>query len=166
MVNLPRDRYSNSDKYPYENCRDCGKHSRSILCCISVWPPGDGFRRHADAYKATAVVKYRAVPTSLLAKIKPANELRYSREEMDALIADMRENGWKFPPGYGGQDIIVYVDWYGASKIGEGNHRLYAAIRAGLPTVPVEVRYRGRSDEQYLIWPFDINDPHIRVVED
>lgn len=125
--------------------------------------PGDGFRRHAHPMKATAVVKYRGIPVAELARLPRGNELRYP---VDALVADMRAHGWKYPPGTGGQDIIVYVDAEGRPKIGEGNHRLDAAIQAGLAAVPVEVRYLGRSDEKFLLWPFDPADPRIRVISD
>jgi len=54
----------------------------------------------------------------------------------------------------------------GHPEIAEGNHRLTAALLAELPAVSVEVYYKGGSDEHHQIWPFDPDDPRIRVVED
>jgi len=65
-----------------------------------------------------------------------------------------------------GQNILVFVYPDGHPEIAEGNHRLTAALLAELPAVSVEVYYKGGSDEHHQIWPFDPDDPRIRVVED
>ena len=122
--------------------------------------PGDDFRDHAPDYKATAVMYYKNVPTGLVAALPRGNDLRYDIKD---LIDSMKENGWV---GGRAQDIIVFVETDGKIEIGEGNHRTAAAVEAGIPAVSVQVQYLGRSDENHIIWPFDINNPKIRVIED
>lgn len=121
--------------------------------------PGDGFRRHAETGKATCVVEYRNIDPRLLKDVPRGNSLRY---ELDDLVADMKENGYRGGPG---QNILVYVSNAGA-KIGEGNHRLAAAILAGVPGVDVQVRYLNGADETNLIWPIDLENPSLQVIED
>lgn len=118
--------------------------------------PGDSFRRLAGPHKATCVAYYRNVDPHLLAGIRAGNQLRYNPAE---LTADMQQRGYK---GGAGGEIIVYVDPDDA-KIGEGNHRLAAALRANVP-VDVQVRYRNGADENNLLWP--INLDRARIIDD
>jgi len=123
--------------------------------------PGDSFRHLANnEYKATAVVKYRSVDPKLLrSRTRPGNRLRYDPGQ---LAIDMRLNGYTE-----GTPLIVYVSVDGDARIGEGNHRLVAAISAGIE-VPVEIRYLWRSDENesFKVFPYDHKDPSIKVISD
>lgn len=123
--------------------------------------PGDGFRRNAHPQKATCIAYYHEVDPRLLEAITPGNSLRY---DIADLAADMHANGWQKSHGAGA--ILVYVSDDGHAKIGEGNHRLAAALAARVSGVDVTIRYLGRSDERDLIWPFDPSDPKIRIISD
>jgi hypothetical protein len=118
--------------------------------------PGDSFRLWAKPGKATCVAYYRRVDPQLLAHIRAGNELRYDPAE---LVSGMRQHGYQGGPG---GEIIVYVDDSGA-RIGEGNHRLAAALQANVP-VDVQVRYLNRADEDHLLWPID--PKRARVIDD
>lgn len=126
--------------------------------------PGDGLRRLARPGKATCVALHRGVPPEGLAALRPGNGYRYGPGDPrhDAMVADMRENGYR---GGDGGRIIVHVGDEEA-WVAEGNHRLRAAIEAGLEAVEVEVRYLAGADVDYQLIPFDPDDPAIRVVED
>jgi hypothetical protein len=52
----------------------------------------------------------------------------------------------------------VHVEQDRHVHIQEGNHRLRAAHRAGIP-VPVEVKYFGNSQQQGLVFPVRAGTP-------
>lgn len=66
-----------------------------------------------------------------------------------AFVDDVRQNGVQKP-------IFVTRDYGGKFKISEGNHRLDAALEAGLKSVPVEVRYFGTAEAQGML---DASEP-------
>jgi len=68
----------------------------------------------------------------------------YGEERWGALIEDIRINGLKWA-------ILIFKEMDGRVGIHEGNHRLRAAIAAGLTRVPVEIRYFGNSQRTGLI---------------
>lgn len=126
--------------------------------------PGDGFRKFAKEGKATCVAYHRGVDPASLSTLPAGNALRYGpgSEEFEALVGSMRRDGFV---GGNGQRIIVHVSKDHA-WVAEGNHRLAAAIAAGVDLVEVEVRYLANADEERLLIPFDPSDPAIRVVAD
>ena len=120
--------------------------------------PGDPLRGMAHPEKATCVAYYRGIDPELLRGIQRGNKLRY---DVGELVQSMTDNGYQ---GGDGRRILLYVDANGTPRIGEGNHRLTAALEAHVP-VEIEVRYEGNSDLEHLIWPFDPRDPTIRVID-
>lgn len=68
---------------------------------------------------------------------------RFATQEIDKskvakLVADIRKNGLRQPL------VIIYGEKGGNAYLGEGNHRLAAAIEAGLDEVPVRVSVSGK----------------------
>jgi hypothetical protein len=68
----------------------------------------------------------------------------YGEERWNALVEDIRVDGLKWA-------ILVFKEMDGRVGIYEGNHRLRAAIAAGLNRVPVEIRYFGNSQRAGLV---------------
>jgi hypothetical protein len=63
------------------------------------------------------------------------------------LAEDMQQNGfreWHAP--------LIIVESDGQAFIYEGNHRIRAAIKAGLDRIPVDIRYEGGSEELPHVW--------------
>jgi len=126
--------------------------------------PGDSFRKLAPEGKATCVAYHRGVDPRQLAEIPNGNELRYGPGDLlyETLKESMLEKGFV---GGNGQRLIIHVDdervW-----IAEGNHRLAIALEVGVQEVEIEIRYLGRADEDFLLIPFDCEDPEIRVIAD
>jgi hypothetical protein len=58
----------------------------------------------------------------------------YDQRKLDALTESIREGGMTEP-------VFINVDYRGQAWVNEGNHRIRAASRAGLKTVPAEIRY-------------------------
>jgi very-short-patch-repair endonuclease/endogenous inhibitor of DNA gyrase (YacG/DUF329 family) len=69
---------------------------------------------------------------------------RYSPRDWDKFVQDIKKNGVKEP-------ITIFKEKDGTVHIHEGNHRLRAAIEAGLKLVPVDIRYFGNSQRTGLI---------------
>lgn len=65
-------------------------------------------------------------------------------ERWNALVEDIRVNGMKWA-------VLIFKEMDGRAGIYEGNHRLRAAIAAGLTRVPVEIRYFGNSQRSGLV---------------
>lgn len=65
----------------------------------------------------------------------------YSEPRWNEFLDDIRIHGIKEP-------IMVFVESNGDILIGEGNHRLNAAIQLRLENVPVDVRYFGNSQRK------------------
>jgi hypothetical protein len=63
--------------------------------------------------------------------IKPLHEIR-SQRKLKELAADMKENGWQGRPLLVIERAADYVAW-------TGSHRIPAAIKAGLASVPCHV---------------------------
>jgi hypothetical protein len=125
--------------------------------------PGDSFRNHAVRGKATCVAYHVGVDPNELGCVRKGNDYRYGTDDPRhaEMVADMRANGFR---GGNGQRLHVWVtkdDIYMA----EGNHRLRAAIEAGV-LVDVEIRYYARVDEEFLLIPFDLENAKFRVVSD
>jgi len=73
---------------------------------------------------------------------------RFSEDYLDKLATSMRQEGFKAE-----RAIQVFTWSDGTATIWEGNHRLRAAQRAGLETIPVDWRYVAGSER-------DPNAPH------
>lgn len=71
--------------------------------------------------------------------------------DWEAFVDDVRQNGVREP-------IFVTVDHGSAPVISEGNHRLDAAIEAGVADVPVHVRYFGHAEQQTRLNP-NVGEP-------
>lgn len=124
--------------------------------------PGDGFRRNAREGKATCVAYHRGVDPFLIAgAVERGNQYRYGPgdDRYEEIKLSMEKDG------FDGQDLIIYVDGQ-RTWMGEGNHRLMIANDAGLRAVNLQIRYLNRVDEEFLLLPFDWQDPEIRVVSD
>jgi hypothetical protein len=70
---------------------------------------------------------------------------RMTAVEFEALVSDLRTHGMRYP-------VTVHVEQDGRVWIQEGNHRLRAGHRAGIP-ISVEIKYFGNSQRQGLIFP-------------
>ena len=126
--------------------------------------PGDSFRAYAHSEKATCVAYHRDVPLAALADIRAGNEFRAGPgvSWFDEIVESMKADGFR---GGSGQRLIIHVSrddiW-----LAEGNHRRLAGTIAGLEHVELEIRYLGNADEDFLLIPFDADDPVIKVVAD
>ncbi|MDD3471298.1 MAG: ParB N-terminal domain-containing protein [Syntrophaceae bacterium] len=68
----------------------------------------------------------------------------YGEERWRSLVEDIKVNGLKWA-------ILIFKEMDGRVGIYEGNHRLRAAIAAGITSVPVEIRYFGNSQRAGLV---------------
>lgn len=126
--------------------------------------PGDDFRTLAREGKTTCVAYHKGVDPVQLSGIEQGNLYRYGPgdERYETLKASMQQDGFI---GGDAQRIIIHVD-ENRSWVAEGNHRLRVALEVEVPAVEIEVRYLNRCDEDFLLIPFDFNDPEIRVISD
>lgn len=69
---------------------------------------------------------------------------RMTAAEFEALVSDLKAHGMRYP-------VTVHVEQDGRVWIQEGNHRLRAGHRAGIPIL-VEIKYFGNSQHQGLIF--------------
>ena len=67
----------------------------------------------------------------------------YSAKDWAEFVADVKKRGVVDP-------ILITKDGRGF-RVSEGNHRIQAAIQAGIPEIPVEVRYFGKSESAGLL---------------
>jgi ParB-like chromosome segregation protein Spo0J len=79
------------------------------------------------------------VPVDLLRRI-PGNSLRY---DVSKLSEDIKQQGVQNPA------IITYFQNSRTARLAEGNHRLAAAIQAGMTHLPARV-VRAKLDEEGL----------------
>lgn len=92
------------------------------------------------------------IPTSVVAHMLgesgeiPGEHRNKQGAEWDEFVADIKANGIRKP-------IFIVVDPGQQPKISEGNHRRDAAVEAGLPEVPVNIRYFGKAEDQGLVAP-------------
>ena len=71
---------------------------------------------------------------------------RRSSGEWDALLADMKTNGWRKS-----DPLVLNVGRQGGVKVGEGNHRLAIAKELGIRVIPVSVLfYTGKVTKDSL----------------
>lgn len=126
--------------------------------------PGDGFRRHAKSLNATCVAYHMGVDPHSLAHLRNGNDYRYGTDDPRHLemVEDMRNVGYRGGPG---QRLIIHVT-HDDAWFAEGNHRMRAALEAGLTSVEIEIRYLCNADEKRLLIPFDVEDTDIRVISD
>jgi len=68
----------------------------------------------------------------------------YGTAKWNAFVQDVKQNGVKEP-------IIIFKEKDGKVHISEGNHRVRAAVEAGLKDIPVEIRYFGNSQRDGLV---------------
>lgn len=72
----------------------------------------------------------------------------YPADRWRAFVDDVKKHGIREP-------VFVVVEWVSGSPkafVYEGNHRIAAAVQADLDTIPVEVRYFGHAEQDYM-WP-------------
>lgn len=90
--------------------------------------------------------EWGTVPTSVLATMPgvrgevPGEHRNKKGAKWKAFVEDIRTNGVKSP-------LFITVNPGEQPKISEGSHRRDAALEAGLPTVPVEIRYFGHAEQ-------------------
>ena len=70
---------------------------------------------------------------------------RMAPQSFADLVADLKARGMRSP-------VTLHVEQDGRVVIHEGNHRLRAALEAGIP-VPVEVKYFGNAQRRGLVFP-------------
>lgn len=126
--------------------------------------PDDGFRSLAKDYNSTCISYHKGVDPRLLTDIENGNGYRYGPgdPQYDAIKQSMLKDGFL---GGNGQRLIIYVE-KDRTYIAEGNHRLRIALEVGVPEVEIQIHYKGNSDKDFLLIPFDADDPEIRVIHD
>ena len=70
----------------------------------------------------------------------------YSQNLIENLSESMKKEGWS------GDSVMVFVEKDGSVTIGEGNHRIQAALNAGLTEIPTEIKYFGNSNQNPNVW--------------
>ena len=120
-------------------------------------PDGPQWKRYENAEE---------VPVSVLQRMR-GNNLRY---DVDELAEDLKQRGFQEP------GIIQYSQKSRTALLGEGNHRLAAAIEAGMTHMPVRViRYnmegpgvpvRGYAPDRSGYVPGDLKPSQIMDWED
>ena len=70
----------------------------------------------------------------------------YSQKNIAELTESMKKEGWS------GDSVMVFVEKDGSVTIGEGNHRIQAALNAGLTEIPTEIKYFGNSNQNPNVW--------------
>ena len=70
----------------------------------------------------------------------------YSQNLIAELTESMKKEGWS------GESIMIFVERDGSVSIGEGNHRIRAALNAGLTEIPTEIKYFGNSNQNPNVW--------------
>jgi hypothetical protein len=103
------------------------------------WTPGEN--------QMTAGYKEARVDPREIAKLPGARgeQKNIDQERVKELAKSIKEEGLKWAP-------LIMVEMDGTAHIWEGNHRIRAAIEAGLESIIVEVRYFGGSEERPGIW--------------
>jgi hypothetical protein len=103
------------------------------------WTPGEN--------SMTAGYKEARVDPREIAKLPGARgeQKNIDQERVKELAKSIKEEGLKWKP-------LIMVEIDGTAHIWEGNHRIRAAIEAGLESIIVEVRYFGGSEERPGIW--------------
>ena len=70
----------------------------------------------------------------------------YSQNLIENLSESMKKEGWS------GDSVMIFVEKDGSVTIGEGNHRIQAALNAGLTEIPTEIKYFGNSNQNPNVW--------------
>jgi len=73
-------------------------------------------------------------------------ETEVSKKHIKTLTESMEKDGWT------GGSVMVYVEMDGSAILGEGNHRVQAALNAGITEIPTEIRYFGNSNQNPDVW--------------
>lgn len=108
---------------------------------LKTWDGEQGNARHLTGKQEGTI------PTSVLASLVGARGEQRGQhrnkqgEKWEAFKADIAERGIQDP-------IFITVDPGKAPQINEGNHRLDAAMELGLESVPVEIRYFGKAEDE------------------
>ena len=103
------------------------------------WTPGKN--------SMTAGFKDATVDPRDIAKLPGARgeEKNIDQERVKELAKSIKEEGLKWKP-------LIIVEMDGTAHIWEGNHRIRAAIEAGLDSIAVEIRYFGGAEERSGVW--------------
>jgi GNAT superfamily N-acetyltransferase len=110
-------------------------------------PQTEGYDWQASENQMTAGYRAARVDPRDLVKLPGARgeQNNIDRERVSELAESIRAEGLRHPP-------LIIVEQDGTAHIWEGNHRIRAAIEAGLDTITVEVRYFGGSEEKTGVW--------------
>ena len=73
---------------------------------------------------------------------------RMNNEEWKELVDSIKNKGLEYRP-------LIMVSKEGKPSIYEGNHRIRAAIEAGVEKIPIEIRYLGNSQRTHGLIPID-----------
>ena len=73
-------------------------------------------------------------------------ETEVSKKHIKTLTESMEKDGWT------GGSVMVFVEMDGSVILGEGNHRVQAALNAGITEIPVEIKYFGNSNQNPDVW--------------
>lgn len=102
-----------------------------------------------NSYTTTASYRLIQIDPRVLVTLPGARgeEKNIDQWRGDNITTSIGQNGFReeSPP-------LIVVRPNGQAVIWEGNHRVRAAIAAGLPTIPVEVRYFGGSERIPGVW--------------
>ena len=81
---------------------------------------------------------------------------KYSQDRWSEFVADVAKRGVLRP-------VFIVVEPISrpqgtrviaaGPQISEGNHRVRAALDAGIPSIPVEIRYFGKAEERWEVAP-------------
>jgi polyhydroxyalkanoate synthesis regulator phasin len=97
----------------------------------------------------TAGYKSILVDPKTLLKVPDENQMpdRIDQDVVNELADSMQKEGF-----IEGNEPLITVDAKGNEMVMEGNHRIRAAVQAGLAAIPIEVRYEGGSEMMPNIW--------------
>ena len=73
-------------------------------------------------------------------------ETEVSKKHIKDLTESMEKDGWTRG------SVMVYVEMDGSAMLGEGNHRIQAALNAGITEIPTEIKYFGNSNQNPDVW--------------
>jgi hypothetical protein len=94
--------------------------------------------------KGTAYAMNVQVPVDILKRLPGmSNEQQNIRKnDLDAIIKIMRDTG-KLPLSKSGGEYLPFINvaYNGEAWVNEGNHRIMAAAKLGLDSLPIEIRY-------------------------
>lgn len=127
---------------------------------VVKWGDTESTRKWLESNPRTVTAEYSGIriDPKLLLDIpgEMGEHTRIEKSKVSKLAQSMKEKGFT------GEDRpLIMVEKDGAATMWEGNHRVRAAVEAGLDDIPIDVRYAGGSEMLPGVF-----DPHqLRVKE-